>query len=60
MNTRSTHLQNFGATGVSSDLAARVTLTQVSQGRLGESYTDLDLLLIPFCTAVHDCCWVSF
>jgi hypothetical protein len=37
-NTRS-HLHNFRATGVSSGLATRVTLTRVSRDWLGESIT---------------------
>jgi hypothetical protein len=33
------HLHIFCATGMSSGLATRVTLTQMSQGRLGEAIT---------------------
>jgi hypothetical protein len=49
MNTPCSHLHRVCATGVSSGLATRVTLTRVSRGRLGESiYTGVDLLLISF------------
>jgi hypothetical protein len=39
VNTPCSHRHSFCATGVSSGLATRVTLTRVSRGRLGESLT---------------------
>jgi hypothetical protein len=39
VNRPCSHLRHFCATGVSSGLATRVTLTRVSRGRLGVSIT---------------------
>jgi hypothetical protein len=47
VNTPCLHLHSFCATGVSSGLATRVTLTRVSRGEVGRVYyMGLDLLLI--------------
>jgi hypothetical protein len=60
-NTPRSHLHSFCATGVSSGLATRVTLTRVSRGRLGEFITwGWTCFWCHFCTAVRDCYWVVF
>jgi hypothetical protein len=62
VNTPCSHLHGFCANGVSSGLATRVTFIGVSQDRLGEYFTGVDLLLISFLyrNLVRDCCWVAF
>jgi hypothetical protein len=58
MNTPCSHLYSFCASGLSSDLATRVTLTRVSRGRLGESITrGWTCFWFHFCTIVRDCFW---
>jgi hypothetical protein len=43
-----------------SGLATRMTLTRVSQGRLGECYMEMRLLLLSIYTEVLDCYWSVF
>jgi hypothetical protein len=61
ISTPCSHLHSFCATGVSSGLATRVTLTRMSRGRLGESITRRwTCFWFPFCIIVRDCCSVAF
>jgi hypothetical protein len=61
VNTPCWHLHSFCATGVSSGLATRATLTRVSHGRLGEPITrGWTCFWFNFCTVVRNCCWVTF
>jgi hypothetical protein len=59
--TPCSYLHSFCATGVSSGLATRATLIQVSRGRFGESITrGWTCFWFYFCIAVLDCYWVAF
>jgi hypothetical protein len=55
------HVHSFWANGVSSGLVTSVTLTRVSQVRLGKNITRRwTCLWFHFCTAVIDCFWAAF
>jgi hypothetical protein len=60
VNTACSHLHSFCATGVSSGLATRVTLTRVSRCSLESITGGWTCFWFNFCTAVRDCCWIAF
>jgi hypothetical protein len=61
VNTSCSHLHSFCATGVSSGLATRATLTRVSRSRMGQTiYTVWTCFWFNFCILLRDCFWLSF